>query len=82
MWHLMQADELALYKKSQDTSFKLIDSSKAWYQVAYKENGVDETSFKRSMQFYESHPDLLQVIIDSLQHKAQTASIPVIKDVK
>lgn len=76
MFDLMHADELALYRKSLDTSFKMFDSSKVWYQAIYQLNKTDENEFKRSMHFYESHPDLLQPILDSLQRRAQSVSLP------
>lgn len=80
MWDLMQADELAVYKKAQDSSFRLFDSTKAWYSIIYQNHKTSEDEFKKSMHFYEAHPDLLQVIIDSLQKKSQQPAIPLTKD--
>jgi hypothetical protein len=44
------------------------------YPQIAKVHGTTQQQFKRSMQFYESRPDLLQQVIDSLQRRA---SIPM-----
>lgn len=75
MLDLMVADEWATYRHTHDTSFTYFDSSKIWYQQIFKKHKTDEASFKRSLHFYEDHPDLFQEITDLMQKHSQAGKL-------
>jgi hypothetical protein len=73
LWDVLLADELASQRYLADT-VKRLDTSMVLYPQIAKVHGTSQQQFRRSMQFYQSRPDLLQQIIDSLQKRA---SIPI-----
>jgi hypothetical protein len=73
LWDVLLADELAGQRYPADT-LKRLDTTMILYPQIAKVHGTTQQQFKRSMQFYESRPDLLQQVIDSLQRRA---SIPM-----
>jgi len=77
LWEVMLADALANHRYPTDTATQF-DTSMVLYQQIAKAHGTTQAQFKRSMQFYESRPDLLQIILDSLQKRATipTAGTP------
>src|SRR5690349_18095724 len=71
MWDLVRADELADYKAIKDTSLNKWTNHAVYYQQILQIHQISQDQFKKSMQYYESHPTELQAIIDSLQAKAE-----------
>lgn len=69
MWDVMLADGLASHRYPAD-SLKRFDTSVVLYQEIAKAHGTTQAQLKKSLQFYEGRPDLLQIIIDSLQKRA------------
>lgn len=73
LWDVMLADVLASNRYPSDTA-KRFDTSVVLYKQITKAHGTTQQQFKKSMQFYEGHPDLLKIIIDSLQKRS---NIPI-----
>jgi hypothetical protein len=74
LWDLLRADELANYYIPSDSSFKTLDKHDSLYQDIFSIHKISKEDFKRSMKYYQSRPDLLQTIMDSLQHTADSSS--------
>jgi hypothetical protein len=70
MWDLSLADALVSHRYPAASEAKKLDTSVVLYQQIAKAHGTTQQQLKRSLQFYESRPDLLQIIIDSLQRRA------------
>lgn len=70
MWDVMLADNLATHRYPTD-SLKRFDTSVVLYQEIAKAHNTTQAQLKKSLQYYEGHPDLLQVIFDTLQKRAQ-----------
>jgi hypothetical protein len=68
LWDVMAADALANNRYPVD-SFKRFDTSVVLYQQIAKAHGTTQAQMKKSLQFYEGRPDLLQIILDSLQKR-------------
>ena len=69
MWDLLAADGLASQRHPLD-SLKRFDTSVVMYQQIATAHNTTQQQLKQSLQFYESRPDLLQQIIDTLQQRA------------
>jgi len=69
MWDVMAADALTSQHYPID-SLKRFDTSAILYPEIAKAHGTTQAQLKKSLQFYEGRPDLLQIIIDSLQKRA------------
>jgi len=78
LWDVMLADGLARYRYPIDT-VKQFDTSVVLYRQIAQAHGTTQEQFKKSLVFYESRPDLLQIIIDSLQ-KRSTISVHALSD--
>ena len=71
LWDMMQADEMAEYYSTSDSSFKGIDKHLIFYQNIFAIHKVTKASFKESLNYYRDHPIGLKTIFDSLQHFGQ-----------
>jgi len=71
LWDLMQADEMAEYYSTTDSSFKGIAKHTVYYQNIFAIHKVSRESFKNSLNYYKDHPASLKPILDSLQRFAQ-----------
>lgn len=81
MWDMMQADGLVSY--SFDTMMRKPAKRMELYNTALNTHKLSQEEFRKNIQFYESRPDLLKIVFDSLQQMAlrDTATI-VIKEQK
>ena len=71
LWDVMLADEAADYYVQKDSSLNALAIHADWYQQVFQIHKISKEDFKRSLQFYESRPDLLKPIFDSLQKRAE-----------
>ena len=69
LWDVMRADEIANYYKAKDSTIDLLSKHIQLYDTIFSIHKVTKEDFKRSLQFYQSRPDLLKIILDSLQKK-------------
>ena len=79
MWDVMGADALVSQKYPLDST-KRFDTSVILYQQITKAHGTTQAQFKKSLQFYESRPDLLQIILDTLQKRSNLPPAALKKD--
>src|SRR5215213_6253512 len=80
MWDLAVADALVNHRYPAYGEAKKLDTSMVLYQQIAKAHGTTQQQLKRSFQFYEGRPDLLQIIIDSLQKRALLPTAAFNKD--
>jgi len=71
LWDMMQADEMAEYYSSSDSSFKGIANRIVYYQKIFAIYKITRETFTRSLGYYKDHPASLRPILDSLQHFGQ-----------
>jgi hypothetical protein len=71
LWDVMLADELANKQYGYDASPVKLDTNIVLYQQIMQTHNTTQGQFKKSLQFYQSRPDLLQVILDTLQKRAE-----------
>jgi hypothetical protein len=70
LWDMMRADQfLAEFVfKNDSTLNKRIESTKM-YQDVLAIHGISQEKFSESFRFYQSHPALLKILMDSLNKK-------------
>ena len=67
LWDMMRADQfLADYILNRDTSLKKKTESIKLYQEIFDINKITKENFQQSFAFYQSHPALLKIIMDSI----------------
>ena len=74
MWDLMRADAYVSDFVMKDTSRNQKTESIILYEQIFNMHSTTREAFKKSLAFYEEHPDLLKTITDSLradERKAQ-----------
>lgn len=71
LWDVLLADQTAEYYMEQDTAVKALEKHTELYQQVLEIHKISKGEFKKSLQFYEAHPQLLKSIFDSLQKRAE-----------
>src|SRR5215203_1068221 len=71
LWDFLLADETADYFVQKDSSVTALTRHAGFYEQLFQIHKITKADFKRSLQFYESHPRLLKPIFDSLQQRSQ-----------
>lgn len=70
VWDLMLADGLVTSRYPTANDGLKLDTSVVLYQQIAAAHRTTQQQLKQSLRFYESRPDLLQAIIDTLQKRA------------
>jgi hypothetical protein len=70
MFDFIQADEMADFYSLQDSVYRNFSKRASLYDSILGIHAVSKTGFQKSLQFYQSRPDLLKTILDSLQKKS------------
>ncbi len=76
LWDVMRADEFIIYQATKDSTFNRRKESIELYKHVLDTHNITEEDFKKSMNFYQKRPDLLKIVLDSLQKKADRINIP------
>src|SRR6476661_9322105 len=71
LWDVLLADEAAEFYIQQDSAINALEKHADLYQQVFQIHKISKEDFKRSLQFYESHPNLLKPVFDSLQKKSE-----------
>lgn len=67
MWDLMRADAYVADFIMKDSTRDKLAESATLYEKVFRIHGTTEETFRKSVAFYESRPDLLKTIMDSLR---------------
>ena len=66
MYDALRADDLASFYSEKDSSYKTIAKHDSLYQVIFELHQTSRTAFINSLTYYQNHPDLLKIIVDSM----------------
>lgn len=81
MWDVVRADMMVNYYSARDTAYNKTLNSTTLYQQIFKIHNISKQEFEKSVNYYQSRPDLLQPVFDTLYSKASTPElVPVAKD--
>jgi len=69
LWDMMEADEFIKQYVQKDSAKDIKAESEKLYEKIFKAHKITREEFKRSLRYYESRPDLLMVVMDSLNRK-------------
>jgi len=78
MWDLMRADAYLSNFIMPDSTKNLKNETAILYEKVFAIHSINEETFKKSMAFYESRPDLFKVVSDSL--KGEEKKVQEIRD--
>ena len=72
LWDMMRADEMVNYQFSIDTSLNRNKKASELYNQIFSIHKISKQEFDRNFKYYQSRPDLLKTIFDSLSSKSPT----------
>ena len=72
MYDVIRADELVDFSITIDSSYRNFSKRTALYDSIFSFHAVSKEYYQKSLQFYQSHPDLLKAILESLQKKTDS----------
>jgi len=76
VWDMMRADQfLADYVLNKDTSLNKTTESLKYYQEIFALHKISKDQFQHSFSYYQSRPDLLKEIMDSINAPEKVAPI-------
>lgn len=73
MWDMLRADEMFSVYSERGATFPGIGQNTELYDKVFQLHGVDKNHFRRSLEFYQSHPDIFQEVLDSLKTRSDSA---------
>jgi Domain of unknown function (DUF4296) len=75
LWDMIRADKfLTDFILIKDTSLNKDTASINLYQQIFRIHHISKEKFQQSFAFYRAHPDLLKVILDSLNSRPDNAA--------
>lgn len=87
MWDVFLAEAWANQSISGDSNLVLSDKVKEFTQDAFEVNKMTEEEFFKSYNWYINHPDIFNVLLDSLQksksddiHRPEITPVPLEED--
>ncbi|HEY0066351.1 MAG TPA: DUF4296 domain-containing protein [Flavisolibacter sp.] len=73
MWDMLRADEMLSVYSERGATFPGISQNTDLYDKVFRMHGIDKKHFHRSLEFYQSNPDIFQEVLDSLKTRSDSA---------
>jgi hypothetical protein len=70
LYDVVRADEMVDVLKLRDSTYQRFNRRTALYDSVFAIHGITKDDFKKSLDYYESRPDLLKQVLDDMQKKA------------
>lgn len=75
MYDLMRSTEfLNTYVFSKDSTINKQAEGQKWHDKIFEIHKISRADFERSFAYYKAHPDLMRIVMDSLNQKEVTAA--------
>lgn len=74
LWDILRADEFVSNFGRKDTTRTAKDKSIYLYEEVFRIHKTNKSQFEKSVDFYNLHPDLFKMIVDSLEKRKGTVS--------
>jgi hypothetical protein len=71
MWDMLKADEYYIKLTTNDTAQQFKNENFRLYDQVFRAYKINRKQFYSSYKYYESHPDLFKVLIDSVDEVAK-----------
>jgi Domain of unknown function (DUF4296) len=72
LYDIVLADEWVDFTRMHDSSYLKFSKRAAVYDSIFQLHGINKQQYQKSMAFYQSRPDLLKDILDSVKTKSDT----------
>jgi hypothetical protein len=81
LYDIILADEWVDFTRMHDSSYLNFSKRTAVYDSVFQLHTIKKEDYQKSMNYYQSRPDLLKEILDSIKTRADTAIRRPIKPV-
>jgi hypothetical protein len=71
LWDVVRADEIANHQYPADSVRLRFRRSTELYRSVFQLHGITDSQFRKSFRFYESHPERMKPLLDSLDARAR-----------
>ncbi|MEN9686016.1 MAG: hypothetical protein RLZZ28_1802 [Bacteroidota bacterium] len=75
IWDMMKADELYIRMLAKDSTAKQRKENIRLYEEVFAIHGINKSIFDSNFHYYEAHPLLFKVLVDSLEAYASREKI-------
>lgn len=73
LYDVIRADEWVDFAVLQDSTFRNFSRRTALYDSVFRLHAINKEDYRNSVRFYQSRPDLLKGVLESLRTKSDTA---------
>ena len=70
LWDILRADEMVGYQFELDSTIDRKNKSIQLYQQIFTLHKTTPEEFKRSFNYYQTHPSKLKIVLDSLRNSS------------
>ncbi|HEX2606914.1 MAG TPA: DUF4296 domain-containing protein [Flavisolibacter sp.] len=70
LYDMLEADEMVTYNVLKDSSYQSGATRIALYEKVFNKHKITKDQFQESLRYYESRPDFLKGIFDSLKARS------------
>lgn len=74
LYDVIAADEMVDFLKLGDSTYQPFSRRTALYDTVFRIHSTTKNEFKKSLEYYQSRPDLLKGLLDSLQKRLTDTS--------
>lgn len=71
LFDALKAEELQNYYEEKTPGIQHLEKHAELYQTVFTLHKTTKEQFKKSLHYYQEHPDLLKIVLDSLQKKSE-----------
>ena len=75
LYDVIRADEMVDFYSLQDSTYRNFSKRTALYDTIFQLHAIDKATFQNSMNYYQSRPDLLKIILEQLQKKTDSSQV-------
>lgn len=81
LYDIILADEWVDFSRMSDSAYLNFSKRAAIYDSIFQLHTIEKEDYVASISYYQSRPDLLKEVLESLKTKADTTSVKKIKPV-
>jgi len=74
LWDMLRTDEFVSNYGRRDSSASVKDKSTRLYTEVFRIHNTTKSQFEKSIKFYNLHPDIFKIVVDSLDKKKSILS--------
>lgn len=72
LYDVVRADEMVDFFSIMDSTYRTPNKRTNLYDTIFQLHAINKEVFKKSLEFYQTRPDLLKAIFEALQKRSDT----------